>query len=282
MKIRTFYKIFYEHRLLKAHLLNKIYIIFCLPLNYLINKFFLESKRDLDILSSKENLLFEKDLNFLFENFNSDKGDLYINQYQKPIKRDKKKKIGHKYHKFYEKYFYDIKDRKVDILEIGAFKGNATASFYFYFKNSNIISGDIFPDLFRYNSKRIKNIYLDNSKENDLKKKIINTNLKFNIIIEDAGHYLKDQIISLFILFRSLKSGGFFVIEELDFPDTRQDMNVLNEKPTLRDILKCIMNRENFNSKYINQEDKKYFLDNFKEIKIFKGNYNEIAFIEKK
>lgn len=198
------------------------------------------------------------------------------------LKEIKKKKIGHKYHKFYEKYFYDIKDRKVDILEIGAFKGNATASFYFYFKNSNIISGDIFPDLFRYNSKRIKNIYLDNSKENDLKKKIINTNLKFNIIIEDAGHYLKDQIISLFILFRSLKSGGFFVIEELDFPDTRQDMNVLNEKPTLRDILKCIMNRENFNSKYINQEDKKYFLDNFKEIKIFKGNYNEIAFIEKK
>ena len=59
-------------------------------------------------------------------------------------------------------------------------------------------------------------------------------------------------------------------------------MNVLNEKPTLRDILKCIKNRENFNSKYINQEDKKYFLDNFKEIKIFKGNYNEIAFIEKK
>ena len=281
MKLKTFYKIFYEHRLLKANLIKKIYILFCLPFNYLLNKIFLENKKDLEALSKKKEF-FEKDLNYLFENFNSDKGEFYINQYQKPIKKNKKKIKGHKYHEFYEDYFCDLKNKDIDILEIGAFKGNATASFYFYFQKAKITSVDIFPDLFRYKSNRIKNFYLDNSKESELKKKIIDQNLKFNIIIEDAGHYLKDQIISLFILFRSLKSGGFFVIEELDFPDTRQDMNVLNEKPTLRDILKCIMNRENFNSKYINQEDKKYFLDNFKEIKIFKGNYNEIAFIEKK
>ena len=58
----------------------------------------------------------------------------------------------------------------------------------------------------------------------------------FDIIIEDAGHSLKDQIISLFMLFKKLNSGGLFIIEELDFPDTRRDMNN-NEKPTLREIL---------------------------------------------
>ena len=282
MKPRTFYRIYYKHRFLKANLIKKIYILLCFPFNYILNKILLETKKDLDILSVKKKEFFEKNLNFLFENFNSDKGELYINQYQKPIKRNKEKIKGHRYHEFYEDYFYELRDKNIDILEIGAFKGNATASFYFYFQKAKIISVDIFPDLFRYKSNRIKNFFLDNSKESELKKKIIEPNFKFNIIIEDAGHYLKDQIISLFILFRSLKSGGFFVIEELDFPDSRQDMNILNEKPTLRDILKCIVNKEDFNSKYINQEDKKYFLDNYKEIKILKGNYNEIVFIKKK
>ena len=89
--------------------------------------------------------------------------------------------------------------------------------------------------------------------------KIVKTNLKFDIIIEDAGHYLKDQIISLFILFRSLKNSGIFVIEELDFPDIRHDMNILNERPTLRDILINIQEKKDFHSKYIKEEDKNIF-----------------------
>jgi len=282
MKFKTFYKIYYKHRLFKANFIQKIYIILCLPFNYLLNIILLERKKNLDDLSIKNPELFKKNLNLLFENFNSDKGEFFINQYQKPIKRIKEKINGHNYHEFYESYFNEFKNRKIDILEIGAFKGNATASFYFYFKNANIISGDIFPDLFRYKSQRVKNFFLDNSKERELTNKLINKNNKFDIIIEDAGHYLKDQIISLFMLFRILKSGGIFVIEELDFPDVRRDMNILKEKPTLREIFKCIERKENFNSKYINEADKVYFLNNYKDIKIFKGKFNEIAFVKKK
>ena len=39
------------------------------------------------------------------------------------------------------------------------------------------------------------------------------------------------------MVFRKLNSKGIFVIEELDFPDTRKDMNLANERPTLKDIL---------------------------------------------
>jgi hypothetical protein len=83
-------------------------------------------------------------------------------------------------------------------------------------------------------------------------------------------------------LFKKLKSGGFFIIEELDFPDTRKDMNLLNEKPTLREILYCIKENKNFHSNYINNIDRKYFLENFQSINIYKGRTNEIAFIKKK
>jgi hypothetical protein len=83
-------------------------------------------------------------------------------------------------------------------------------------------------------------------------------------------------------LFRKLKPKGIFIVEELDFPDVRKDMNLENEKPTLKEILNLIKKNKDFDSKYINNNDKKYFIDNLKEINIFKGRFNEIVFIEKK
>ena len=143
------------------------------------------------------------------------------------------------------------------------------------------MSGDIFLTYFVTDQKN-KNFYLDNSKISELENKIIKKELKFDIIIEDAGHYFKDQIISLFILFKSLTSNGIFVVEELEFPNIRDDMNIYNEKPTLKDILKLINENKDFESNYITKSQKKYFLDNLKKIEIFKGKTSEVAFITKK
>ena len=282
MKLKTFYKIYYEHRFRKKSLILKLYIFILLPINYLINKILLQSKLNLDTFAKKNENLYDKNFKYLVEYFNSDKGEKYLNQYNKPIKQNKSTVEGHCYHTFYEKYFSNRREQISNILEIGAFKGNATASFFFYFSKSKIISGDIFPDLFRYNSNRISNIYLDNSSEQIIEDKILNKKIKFDIIIEDAGHYFKDQIISLFMLFKTLNSKGVFVVEELEFPNFRKDMNLSEEKPTLRDILNLIIKGKDFSSKYITDEQKKYFLQNYKTIEIFKGRTSEIAFITKK
>ena len=89
MKFRTFYKIYYANRLKKASLVNKIYIFVSLPLIYLVNKMLLQKIIDLDNFSKNKKEFFKKDLNFLFQFFNSDKGEYFINQYQKPIKQEK-------------------------------------------------------------------------------------------------------------------------------------------------------------------------------------------------
>ena len=282
MKFKTFVKIYYTHRIKKAKFFKRIYIILILPVIYLLNKAFFPKVIDLDIFALKNEDLFSKDLNFLFQFFNSDKGNSYINQYQKPLKKENKPIDGHAYHLFYEKFFIKKKQDNLNILELGSFKGNAAAALFFFFKNSHISSGDIFPDLFTFSSKRIKNFYIDTSSEIEIKDRILNKDESFDFIIEDAGHYLKDQIISLFILFRKLKPQGLFIVEELDFPDLRNDMNVDSEKPTLREILYLIKKNIDFNSKYISRDDKKYFLKNFETIDIFKGRFNEIAFIKKK
>ena len=43
-----------------------------------------------------------------------------------------------------------------------------------------------------------------------------------------------------------------------------------------------ILKNKDFNSIYINDDEKKYFLENFSSIEIKKGNFNEIAIIKKK
>jgi len=282
MNIRTFYTIFYRHRFEKASLIRKMYLALILPFKYLYNYFHLDKKKNLDYFSIKNSFLFSKDLNFLFEYFNSDKGEKYINQYTHPSKKDNIKITAHGYSKFYENSFFEFKNDKVNILEIGSFYGNASAAMFFYFKNAKIFGADINPDMFNYTSKRMTSFFVNSSSISSIQNNILDKNIKYKIIIEDASHMLKDQIISLFYLFPILESGGYFIVEELDFPEKREDMRIGQEFPDLKSILKNILKEQDFNSKYINQNLKNYFLDNVETIEIFRGNINEIAIIKKK
>ena len=282
MKLTTFYKIYYRHRIKKASFVLKIYLIITVFFKYIFNLFYLPKTKNLDDYSKENQNLFQKDLNYLCEYFNSDKGEKFKNQYAKPSKQDDKKIIAHGYAKIYEKYLKEHKEKNLNIIELGSFYGNASAAFYFYFKNSQIYSADINPDMYLYRSKRLINFFTDTSSRSSIEKNILKKNIQFDLIIEDASHMLKDQIISLFILFKNLKSGGFFIVEEIDFPEKREDMRVGQEFPDLKTILNKIINKENFNSKYINENEKKYFLENFDTIKFYTGNINEIAIIKKK
>ena len=280
MKISTFYDIYYKHRFIKSNLFLKIYLSLIFPWKYFIYKIFSEKKINLENLEISDSNLLNLTLNDLFEYFNSDKGNFFLNQYTRSRKKDKIQ--GHQYAFFYDKYFKDIKNNQLNILELGSFKGGAAAAFSFFFKNSKIYSGDLYPDIFNFYSKRIINFKIDTSSEESINKFIEKSNLKYDIIIEDASHFLKDQIISLFLLFKTLKSKGMFIIEDLDFPDTREQSNIFNEKPTLKQILNSIINEQDFSSKYINNSDKEYFLRNFQSIDIKRARTNDIAFIIKK
>ena len=84
------------------------------------------------------------------------------------------------------------------------------------------------------------------------------------------------------MLFPLVNSGGYFIVEELDFPETREDMRINQSKPDLKKILQNTLKNLDFNSIYINDDEKKYFLENYSSIEIKKGNLNEIAVIKKK
>ena len=72
----------------------------------------------------KENLK-NLNLNELFNKFNCDKGTF--------LKINNKKIFTHNYSIFYEKYFSKLKEKKINLLELGSHEGKGLAAFFYYF-----------------------------------------------------------------------------------------------------------------------------------------------------
>ena len=91
--------------------LKKIYIYLIIPFNYFIEKINYPRIVNLDEYAKYNKEIFKKKLNFLFEYFNSDKGNKFINQYARFSKKNNKLIKGHKYAGYYEMFFKKIKKK---------------------------------------------------------------------------------------------------------------------------------------------------------------------------
>ena len=232
-------------------------------------------KKNLDKLSIKKKEFFDKDLSFLFDYFNSFRQE-------------------HSYAEVYHENLKEFKNKKLEILEIGLAKGDGLASFYFYFPNSNLVGLDNNPFRIRFKSKRIRNVYIDISSKKILENLTEHLGQTFDLIIEDCSHKLIDQILCFNENFKNLKKGGFYIIEDLNFPEIHEMYNPTNEKVNLKTILKKIELKQPIESNYIEKDDIEYIKNNIENIKFYKCknkknyliagicDYSEIAFIKKK
>ena len=277
----------YKNVLLR-NLLKKKYFsffrkIFGLIFKFIIKNFkykFSSSITDLD--NEKNNKLSNYNLDDLFIKFNSDKGSKCI--------WDKKIVISHNYSIYYEKYFSNFKYKKINILELGSHEGRGLAGFYYYFPNSKITGANINPFQMKSKSKRIEELFVDVSSKKILRNLASYIEGDLDIIIDDASHNLRDIIVSFSILFKKLKKGGTYVIEDIDQFKIFKELNPYEKQElTPLQILLKIRKKENFNSSFISETDKKYLIQNIKKINIEKGtmimnnlNISDIAFIQKK
>ena len=59
-------------------------------------------------------------------------------------------------------------------------------------------------------------------------------------------------------------------------------MRIGQNMPDLKTILKKIQSNEDFDSEYINKNEKEYLISNVSSISFFKGNLNELVVVRKK
>ena len=194
---------------------------------------------------------------------------------------------GHGYAKFYEKHFSNLRDKKLNILEIGSYSGASAAAFVKYFKNSNVYCFDINISKFVFSSKNIHVYGLDINKRSKVEKILKNINEGsnsnfFDVIIDDGSHYLSDILFSLKIFFKHLKKGGTYIIEDYKYPNyynyNRDIDHILVDQ-----VLHNLNEKKFFNSSILKNEDQAFLHSNINLIKTFKGNLkdSDICFIEK-
>ena len=193
---------------------------------------------------------------------------------------------SHNFSKFYTRHLNGIKNKKINILEIGAAGGASAASFIHYFKKSRVFCIDVNLTLVVYKSKKINYFGLDSSNEKMLSKfiKKISQNFsvnKFHIIIDDGSHLLSDQLFSLNYFYKYLTNSGYYIIEDYKFSNYFKRNKNVNEL-TLDKLIDKLNKNKKIKSKILNEET----IRELRKSKIFcykgKSKISDIAFLRKK
>jgi len=175
-------------------------------------------------------------------------------------------KYNHGYIPLYNKIFNNIVEC-TNVLEIGIHMGGSLMFLKDFFPKATIYGVDI-HDKKEFEKDRIKTFIGNQENRNDLDDVIEKTNCKFDLIIDDGGHTMKQQQTSFGVLFKKLKSGGVYVIEDLHTSDRQPWMNDEDEISTLN-MLRNFKNNNEITSNHMNEDEKKYIQNNTQSIEIW-------------
>ena len=179
------------------------------------------------------------------------------------------------YTPLYEKYFDDISKKNIKLLEIGVETGWSIRMWYEYFTNGRIYGVDI-NDTSRFNNNRIACYAADQANRNQLKG-IMDVIGEVDFIIDDGGHYMHQQQISFGFLFKYVKSGGKYFIEDLhtSYWPYGKHTCVYNSIPididadrqnTTVNMLKNYEKNGKITSKYLTEEELNYLNTNIEKL----------------
>jgi hypothetical protein len=107
-----------------------------------------------------------------------------------------------------------LRNAPITLLEIGVYQGASLYTWREYFPNAKIIGADINVTCKQFETSGVKIELADQSNLEHLAH-LAATYGPFDVIIEDGSHMWEHQITTLRTLFPFVRSGGFYVVEDL-------------------------------------------------------------------
>lgn len=196
-------------------------------------------------------------------------------------------------------YYENVKkweNETINLLEIGIGSGPSLKMWYDYFPFANIYAIDI-VNCSQYNNDRVSTFVGDQSNRDDLCKIVNKIGRKFHIVIDDGGHMMKQQQVSLACIFPHLMSGGLYFIEDLhtsywpyngfeNLYGSKLDINQDRSNTTAK-MVQDYIDTNTFYSHFMDNKEMAYLNGNIKKCELFnlpKTIYgpNQLAMMEKK
>ena len=131
--------------------------------------------------------------------------------------RDKESDKWALYISEYDRLFYELRDREINVLEIGVQNGGSLEIWARYFeKAKKVIGCDIDPNChsLKFDDTRIT-VVLGDANIDATENAILSKARDYDLIIDDGSHRSSDVIQSFVRYFPHLSDGGLFVVEDL-------------------------------------------------------------------
>jgi hypothetical protein len=195
----------------------------------------------------------------------------------------------------YHKYFESIREQPLNFLEIGIGSGPSLKMWYDYFPNAKIHAIDI-NDSTRYENHRVRT-YIGNQEDRRSLATMMHQIGIVDAIIDDGGHMMGQQQVSLGYLFPKLKEGGIYFLEDLhtsfwpygqfkDLYGFPLDINADRSNTTVN-VIQNYIDTKVFNSPFLTAEENQYLTENIAECILYdlpETMYgpNKLAYFRKK
>jgi len=118
------------------------------------------------------------------------------------------------YFDIYDKYFSKYIGKEINILEIGISHGGSLQLWKKYFGDkANIYAIDINPKCKEFEEEKVK-IFIGSQEDKLFLREVLLQLPDLDIIIDDGGHTMNQQIVSFEALYMKVKEGGMYLVED--------------------------------------------------------------------
>jgi len=121
---------------------------------------------------------------------------------------------SHGFTEVYERFLFTRRNDPIRILEIGIDQGGSLKMWADYFPRAEIYGIDI-EDRRSMETDRVKTFVADQSKRDQLGAFLAKHPGPFDVILDDGGHSMEQQQVSLGFLFPQVAPGGIYVVEDV-------------------------------------------------------------------
>lgn len=191
------------------------------------------------------------------------------------------KATHHGFTPVYDQYLSKLKDEKLRLLEIGISEGPSLKMWEDYFENAEVFGVDIL-DRADMNTARTQTMIVDQEDAEQL----LSIPGSFDIIIDDGGHTMFQQQLTLKTLFHTkLVDGGIFILEDLHTSkEPYYHTHGSNQYNNTLNLLYDLQNRRMrmSNQYYITDSEFNRLVEDIESIDIFETNKLSVTSIIRK
>jgi len=118
------------------------------------------------------------------------------------------------YFDIYERYFSPYRGSAVNLLEVGISHGGSLQVWREYFgKDASIFAVDINAECKKFEDEKTK-IFIGSQEDEVFLKQVTDALPPLDILIDDGGHTMNQQLVSFRNLFPAVKNAGIYLIED--------------------------------------------------------------------